>query len=82
MGFISWVVLGLVAGLLAKLIMPGKNPGGMIVTMVIGIVGAMIGGFVSTLAGLGSVDGLNSPSIVIAIGGALLLLAGWRFAKR
>ncbi len=82
MGYISWIVLGLVAGLLAKLIMPGKDPGGLIVTMVIGIVGATVGGFVSTLAGLGSVDGLNAPSIVIAIVGALLLLAGWRFAKR
>ena len=45
MGIISWIVFGLIAGILAKLIMPGKDPGGMIVTILIGIAGAMIGGY-------------------------------------
>lgn len=81
MGFISWIVLGLVAGFLAKLIMPGKDPGGIIVTMGIGIVGAVIGGFVSTLIGLGSVSGLNIASVVIAVVGSLILLAIWRAIK-
>ena len=81
MGFISWIVLGLVAGFLAKLIMPGKDPGDIIVTMGIGIVGAVIGGFVSTLIGLGSVSGLNIASVVIAVVGSLILLAIWRAIK-
>lgn len=81
MGILSWIVLGLIAGFLAKWIMPGKDPGGIIVTIVIGIVGAVIGGFVSTLVGFGSVSGLNIGSIVIAIIGSLILLAIWRAIK-
>lgn len=81
MGILSWIVLGLIAGFLAKWIMPGKDPGGIIVTIVIGIVGAVIGGFVSTLVGFGSVSGLNIGSIVIAIIGSLILLAIWRAVK-
>lgn len=78
MGIISWIVLGLIAGFLAKLIMPGRDPGGIIITIGIGIVGAVIGGFVATLVGLGSVSGLNVGSIVIAVVGSLLLLGIWR----
>jgi uncharacterized membrane protein YeaQ/YmgE (transglycosylase-associated protein family) len=80
MGIISWIILGLIAGFLAKLIMPGKDPGGIVVTIGIGIVGALIGGFVATFVGLGSVSGLNFGSIVIAIAGSLVLLAVWRAA--
>ena len=46
MGILSWIIVGLIAGALAKFIMPGKDPGGILVTMLIGIVGAVIGGFV------------------------------------
>ncbi|MGH3835831.1 MAG: GlsB/YeaQ/YmgE family stress response membrane protein, partial [Pseudonocardiaceae bacterium] len=49
MGFLGWIVLGLLAGAIAKLIMPGDDPGGIIVTMLIGIVGAVIGGFLGSL---------------------------------
>ncbi len=59
MGIISWIILGLIVGALAKWIMPGKDPGGIIITIVIGIVGALIGGFLSSLVGLGTVTGLN-----------------------
>jgi uncharacterized membrane protein YeaQ/YmgE (transglycosylase-associated protein family) len=69
MGIISWIVLGLIAGLLAKLIMPGQDLGGIIVTIGIGIVGAVIGGFLATSFGLGAVSDLNVGSIVIAIVG-------------
>ena len=48
MGFIAWIVLGLVAGVIAKLLMPGRDPGGCIITMLIGIVGALVGGFLSS----------------------------------
>ena len=80
MGVISWIVLGLIAGLLAKWIMPGKQAGGIIVTIGLGIVGAILGGYVSTLFGFGTVSGLNVGSILIAVVGSLLLLAVWRAA--
>jgi uncharacterized membrane protein YeaQ/YmgE (transglycosylase-associated protein family) len=84
MGIISWIVFGLIAGALAKWIMPGKDPGGIIVTILIGVVGAFVGGFLGTLIGLGTVDGFDIRSFFIAIVGAVLLLAGYRMmtAKR
>ncbi|MEN8723293.1 MAG: GlsB/YeaQ/YmgE family stress response membrane protein [Alphaproteobacteria bacterium] len=78
MGILSWILLGLVAGALAKWIMPGRDPGGWVITIVIGIVGAMIGGFVAGFFGFGGVDGFNIGSLVIAVGGALLLLFAYR----
>ncbi len=51
MGIIAWIVLGLIAGVLAKIIMPGRDPGGIIVTILIGIAGALVGGFVFSLFG-------------------------------
>ena len=74
MGFISWIVLGLIVGVLAKWIMPGKDSGGMIVTIILGVVGALVGGYIGTALGLGSVGGFDIRSIAIATGGALLLL--------
>lgn len=82
MGIISWIVLGLIAGFIAKLILPGDDPGGFIVTAIIGIVGGVIGGFVGSLLGLGGVDGLNIGSIVLAIVGAMILLVGYRMVKK
>ena len=81
MGIISWIVLGLIVGVLAKWIMPGKDPGGMIVTILIGIAGAFIGGFISSFLGFGSVSGFNFKSLLIAVGGAVLLLAAYRMMK-
>lgn len=81
MGMISWIVMGLVVGILAKLIMPGKDPGGMIVTILIGIAGAFVGGFISSFLGFGSVSGFNLKSMVIAVGGAVLLLLVYRKMK-
>lgn len=78
MGILSWIVLGLVAGALAKLIMPGDDPGGIIVTIVLGIVGALLGGFIGTALGYGTVGGFDVRSLLIAIGGALVLLIGYR----
>lgn len=74
MGILSWIILGLVAGYLAKLIHPGKEGGGWIMTMLLGIAGAAVGGLVSTMVGLGDATGLNIWSIVIATGGAVLCL--------
>ena len=82
MGFLSWIILGLVAGILAKWIMPGKDGGGMIVTILLGIAGAFVGGWVGSFFGLGSTDGFNIGSIVTAKVGALLLLVIYRQVKK
>jgi uncharacterized membrane protein YeaQ/YmgE (transglycosylase-associated protein family) len=81
MGILSWILLGLVVGALAKWIMPGDDPGGILVTILIGIAGALIGGFLASALGLGAVTGFNVPSLAIAIGGSLLLLLGYRRLK-
>ena len=82
MGFISWIIMGLIVGVLAKLIMPGKDPGGMFITIGIGIAGAFVGGFIGSKLGLGAVTGFNIGSIVIATAGAILLLALYRAIKK
>jgi uncharacterized membrane protein YeaQ/YmgE (transglycosylase-associated protein family) len=81
MGVLSWIVFGLIAGLLAKWIMPGQDPGGIVVTILLGIGGAVVGGFVASLLGLGTVTGFNLWSLLVAIGGASLLLFGYRQLK-
>lgn len=81
MGILAWIVLGLIVGALAKWIMPGNDPGGLLITIVIGIVGAMIGGFLSSALGMGEVTGINLGSIVIATLGSLILLFGYRRIK-
>jgi uncharacterized membrane protein YeaQ/YmgE (transglycosylase-associated protein family) len=82
MGILSWIVFGLIAGALAKLIMPGKDPGGVIVTILIGIAGAVVGGFIGNALGFGGVSGFNLRSLLIAIVGSLLLLALYRMMKK
>ena len=82
MGILSWIIFGLIAGALAKLIMPGDDPGGVIITIIIGIVGAVIGGFIAVLLGYGDITGFDFRSFVIAIVGGLVLLGGYRLLKR
>jgi len=81
MGFLSWIVLGLVVGALAKWIMPGKDPGGILITIVIGIAGAFVGGIIGSLLGIGAITGFNVGSLLLALAGALLLLWGYRKMK-
>lgn len=81
MGILSWVVFGLIAGALAKLLMPGKDPGGFFVTVIIGIVGAIVGGFIGTKLGFGGISGFDIRSFLVAIAGAMLLLFGYRLVK-
>ncbi|VTO24208.1 transglycosylase [Klebsiella variicola] len=69
---------GLIAGILAKWIMPGKDGGGFIVTVILGIIGAVVGGWISTLFGFGKVDGFNFGSFVVAVIGALVVLFIYR----
>ena len=82
LGILALIVLGLIAGLIAKFVMPGDDPGGLIVTILIGIAGAVIGGFNSTAIGFGDVTGINIKSIVIAAMGAFVLLFVVRKLKR
>ena len=79
MGIIGWIVLGLLAGLIAKAIMPGEERGGFIVTMLLGIGGALLGGFLATVFGLGDpIDEFFDISTwVAAIVGSLLILFTW-----
>jgi uncharacterized membrane protein YeaQ/YmgE (transglycosylase-associated protein family) len=79
MGILGWIVLGLIAGAIAKLIMPGDDPGGIIVTMLLGIVGAVIGGFIgSRIFGTGLQTFWNLQTWIIAIIGSLILLLIYR----
>ena len=82
MGIISWIIFGLLAGLIAKFIMPGKDPGGVFITIALGIAGALIGGFIATSLGYGGVDGFNFGSFVIAVIGSIILLFGYRMIRR
>ncbi len=82
MGILSWIVMGLIVGLLAKLVMPGKDPGGFIITILLGIGGAFLGGFIGSFLGLGTVTGFNLGSFLLAIGGAVLILILYRFIKK
>ena len=70
MGIISWIILGLIAGALAKWLMPGKDGGGWIATMLLGIAGAFVGG----ILGFGGATGVNIGSIITATLGAFILL--------
>jgi uncharacterized membrane protein YeaQ/YmgE (transglycosylase-associated protein family) len=82
MGVLSWIVMGLVVGLLAKVIMPGKDPGGFIITICLGIAGAFVGGYLGSLLGFGAVTGFNLHSLLIALGGAIVLLIVYRIVRR
>lgn len=75
MGILAWIVLGLVAGALAKFILPGKQGGGIILTTVLGVIGALVGGFLGTrVFGFGEVSGFDLRSVGIAVLGALVVL--------
>ncbi len=74
MSFLYWIVLGLVVGVLAKWIMPGPDSSGIVMTIVLGVAGALVGGWIGTQLGIGSVSGFNLASLAIAVAGALLLL--------
>jgi uncharacterized membrane protein YeaQ/YmgE (transglycosylase-associated protein family) len=82
MGFIAWIVLGLIVGVLAKFIMPGKDPGGIIVTVLLGMAGAFVGGYIGSALGFGGITGFDLRSLVLAVVGAIILLIIYRVVRR
>lgn len=82
MGLLSWAIFGLIAGAIARMLVPGSGTGGLVVTIMLGGVGAVLGGFIGTQLGLGEVDGFDIRSFLIAIGGAVVLLTGYRMLRR
>ena len=81
MGLLAWIVFGFVAGLLARALMPGKDPGGLVATTAIGIVGGVVGGWIGTRLGFGTVTGFDLRSLGVAIVGSLVLLVGLRAVR-
>lgn len=79
-GILGWIIIGLLAGAVAKLLMPGRDPGGFIVTILLGIAGALLGGFLATALGLGV--GGTIWNFVLAVIGAILLLWIYRLVVR
>ena len=79
-GVLGWIVFGLIAGVIAKLIMPGKDPGGFIVTILLGIAGAVLAGFLGRVLGLYG-EG-EAAGLIMSIVGAIILLALYRVFTR
>jgi len=79
MNIIAWIVVGLIGGAIARLLMPGRDPGGLIITIVLGVAGAILGGFLSIALGVGNgVDDFDIGTIALSVVGAMILLAGYR----
>ena len=82
MGILSWIILGLIAGLLAKVIMPGRDPGGLIITILLGIGGAFVGGWIGTQLGIASFTGFTLQGVLVATAGAVVLLLLYRLLRK
>ena len=82
MGILSWIVFGLIAGIIAKFLMPGDDPGGFIITILLGIAGAVVGGFIASALGFGKANAFDLHTFLVAVGGAMLLLLGYRILRR
>lgn len=79
MSILAWIVVGLIAGALAKMLMPGDDPGGIIVTILLGIAGAIVGGFIAVALNISNgIDDFDIGTIVLAILGSMVLLFGYR----
>jgi uncharacterized membrane protein YeaQ/YmgE (transglycosylase-associated protein family) len=78
MGILLWILFGLIAGAIAKVLMPGDDPGGVFTTIVIGIVGALLGGWLGSLILDVGISGFNISSFLVAVGGSVLLLVIYR----
>jgi uncharacterized membrane protein YeaQ/YmgE (transglycosylase-associated protein family) len=76
MGILSWIVFGLVVGVIAKLVTPGRDPGGIIITLLLGVAGALLGGFIGRA--MGFYGPTETAGWLMSIGGAILLLVIYR----
>jgi uncharacterized membrane protein YeaQ/YmgE (transglycosylase-associated protein family) len=74
MGIVSWIVLGLLVGFVARRLAPGRIGGGWVATIILGIIGAFAGGYLGSMFGFGAVTGLNIRSLLLATGGAVVVL--------
>ena len=81
MSIVAWIVLGLFVGVIAKGLMPGPDPGGLVITVLLGIAGALTGGWVGSVLGLGSFRGFDLMSLALAVLGSVLLLLAYRGLK-
>ena len=81
MSILWWALFGLVAGFLARFLMPGRDPAGVIVILILGL-GAVVGGFIGTQLGWGDIQGFDMRSMGLAVGGAMLLLFGYRMMQK
>ena len=83
MGIIAWIIFDLIAGIIAKLIMPGCDGGGFFLCCILGIGGAVVGGWLATMFGIGgSISGFNLHSFLVAVVGAILVLRICRLLRR
>ena len=82
MGILSWIFVGIVAGLLAKWIMPGDQKAGFLLTMALGILGALLGGGIMSLIGKEAITGFNLTTLLVATLGALLVLVIYGFVRK
>jgi uncharacterized membrane protein YeaQ/YmgE (transglycosylase-associated protein family) len=82
MNFLWWALFGLIAGALAKFIMPGKDPGGIILTILLGIVGAIVGGWIGTQLNLGTVNDFSLQSMALAVAGGVVVLFVYHLVTR
>jgi uncharacterized membrane protein YeaQ/YmgE (transglycosylase-associated protein family) len=73
-GILSWIIVGLIAGWLAKMVIPGEGPGGWVGDLVVGVIGAVIGGWIWSFFGHVGATGINLPSIIVAFVGSVVLL--------
>jgi len=80
MGILAWILFGLVIGVIAKLLMPGRDPGGFIITILLGIAGALLGGFIGRAMGFYGPD--EAAGWIVSILGAIILLAIYRMMVR
>jgi uncharacterized membrane protein YeaQ/YmgE (transglycosylase-associated protein family) len=79
MGILAWIVVGLIGGAIAKLLMPGRDPGGIILTILLGIAGAVLGGFAAVALDISNgVDDFDIGSIVLSVIGSMILLLAYR----
>ena len=82
MGILAWIIFGLIAGAIAKFIMPGNQGMGWLMTIILGIVGAFVGGWMGTMLGLGTTDDFSIGSIALAVVGSLVVLWIYGMATR